>query len=187
MAIYTCPTCGIKMERDLLLFTQHTDQHVVDELKKRHPDWITEDGYCPRCLDHFKRSMTGGVDETSRKYASIQLINIGTREGKKRFVTGIAVLVIAVLVFLWLRSGDYEKNLSLALFPLFFGAILCFLQAKKNLCVVLAFKDARNMDAGEQKITDAEMARSLRRESAKIIFLSFFIAAAATFFCYLIF
>ena len=187
MAIYTCPTCNAKMERDLLLFTQHTDRHIVDELKKKHPSWITEDGFCPRCLDHFKRSMTGGAGEPGQKAASIRWVNIGTREGKKRFVTGVAILVVTVLVFLWLRSGSYGKNASLALLPLFFGWLLCFFQVRRNLCVVLAAKGVRNMDQGEQPIANAEEIKSLRRESAKVIFFSLLIAAAATFFCYLIF
>lgn len=35
MQIYTCPTCGQEMERDLLLFMKHTDQHIQDEMKKK--------------------------------------------------------------------------------------------------------------------------------------------------------
>ncbi|GEM_PF-774853 len=186
MAIYTCPTCEAKMERNLLLFIEHTDQHIVDELKKKHPNWITEDGFCPRCLDHFKQSMMGKASELSQKYASVQLVNIGTREGKKRFVAGSAALVAAVLVFLWLRAGAHGKNTSLVLLPLFFASLLCFFQAKKNLCVVLSYKGMRNMDDGEQKIANADETASLRRESAKIIFLSFLMALAITLICYII-
>lgn len=38
MAGYVCPTCGHEMQRDLLLLKDHTDAHIVDELKKSHPE-----------------------------------------------------------------------------------------------------------------------------------------------------
>jgi hypothetical protein len=57
MQQYICPTCGQAMERDLLVFIAHTDQHIVDEIKKRHPEWITKDGFCLKCLEYFKKAM----------------------------------------------------------------------------------------------------------------------------------
>lgn len=44
---YTCPTCGETVERDLLVFLQHTDKHVIDAMKKERPDWVEDDGTCP--------------------------------------------------------------------------------------------------------------------------------------------
>jgi len=35
MQIYTCPTCGEQMDRDLLLFMKHTDRHIQDEIQKK--------------------------------------------------------------------------------------------------------------------------------------------------------
>ena len=36
MQIYTCPTCGEEMDRDLLLFMQHTDRHIQEEIRKKN-------------------------------------------------------------------------------------------------------------------------------------------------------
>ena len=180
MAVYTCPTCGEKMERDLLLFSRHTDAHIVDEIKKKHPAWITEDGFCQKCLDHYKQALTGKADELSRKHASMRLVNIGTREGKKRLVLGASAIAAAVLVFFGLYFQGGGKNKSLVLLPFFFGAALCFLEARRNLCIILSAKGTRNMDEGEQKIVDREEAGALRREAVKVVFLSLLLAVVAT-------
>ena len=58
MQTYTCPTCGEKLERDLLSFISHTDQHILDVLKKKNPQWVTKDGFCVKCLDHYKRALS---------------------------------------------------------------------------------------------------------------------------------
>src|SRR3989338_6340284 len=88
---YTCPTCGERMERDLLLFTRHTDAHIVEALKKIHPEWITDEGYCPQCLDHYKAALRG-----ERVVA-----NIAGREVTKRQITaGLALAASALLLFL---------------------------------------------------------------------------------------
>jgi hypothetical protein len=44
---YTCPTCGESVERDLLVFLHHTDQHIIEAIKKDHPEWVKDDGTCP--------------------------------------------------------------------------------------------------------------------------------------------
>ena len=44
---YTCPTCGESVERDLLVFLHHTDQHIIEAIKNQHPEWVKDDGTCP--------------------------------------------------------------------------------------------------------------------------------------------
>ena len=122
--VYTCPTCEEKMERDLVLFTQHTDAHVVEELKKTHPEWITDEGFCPQCLAHYKAAMRGEAVAAN---------------------------------------------------------------TKKNHCVVLGMKGAMNMDQGEEPVSDAVEKKSLRRESANILWISFFLAMALTVAVYYLF
>ena len=36
MTTYTCPTCNETMERDLMLFTRHTQDHIAAEITKCH-------------------------------------------------------------------------------------------------------------------------------------------------------
>lgn len=45
---YHCATCGIDMDRDVLIFLSHTDQHIIDAIKEMHPGWVESDGACPR-------------------------------------------------------------------------------------------------------------------------------------------
>ncbi len=56
MAHYQCPLCDKLMERDLLVFNEHTNQHIMDTIKKDHPDWVTKDGACKKCCEHYKKT-----------------------------------------------------------------------------------------------------------------------------------
>ena len=55
---YVCPTCGEKVPRDLLVFLSHTEDHIVDVVKRQHPDWIEGDGFCKRCYNYYKNELT---------------------------------------------------------------------------------------------------------------------------------
>jgi hypothetical protein len=57
MQYYTCSVCGAKVERELLVYMKHTDRHIIDEIKKKHPDWATSDGLCAKCADYYKKAM----------------------------------------------------------------------------------------------------------------------------------
>lgn len=54
MATYRCPVCAEEMLRDLILFLDHTHQHIIDEIKKSHPDWAASDGACRKCIEYFQ-------------------------------------------------------------------------------------------------------------------------------------
>jgi len=57
--IYTCPVCEEKIERELPVFMDHTERHIVDEIKKKHPEWVGGDGICKKCLEYYKNSIKG--------------------------------------------------------------------------------------------------------------------------------
>lgn len=59
MATYRCPICGEEMERDLILFLGHADEHIVEAVKKKHPEWVDQDGICAKCLDYYKGQLKG--------------------------------------------------------------------------------------------------------------------------------
>lgn len=40
-------------------YIHHTEQHIVDVIKKDHPDWASQDGSCPRCMDFYRKQITG--------------------------------------------------------------------------------------------------------------------------------
>jgi hypothetical protein len=45
---FYCPSCDKHVDQDLLVFLSHTDQHVIDALKKQFPGWVESDGTCPK-------------------------------------------------------------------------------------------------------------------------------------------
>lgn len=54
---YVCSVCGQTIERDLVLYLKHTDRHIMDEIRKKHPEWAEKDGLCGKCLDHYRKAM----------------------------------------------------------------------------------------------------------------------------------
>ncbi len=136
MQTYTCPTCGEKMERDLSLFMEHTDKHIVDEVRKQNPAWVTKEGYCPKCLEYFKSQMTG---------VTMPGTNLDSAGVRQRFVLGVLGCGAGVAAFFWLRANEAPQAVWLILFPLFFLGTLGFFQAKRKLCVVIAQKQEEAM------------------------------------------
>jgi len=54
MPAYQCPICNQEIPRDLVLFLDHTNEHIVDEIKRQHPDWVATDGVCQKCVEYFR-------------------------------------------------------------------------------------------------------------------------------------
>ena len=54
---FICPTCGKSIPRELMCIIPHTEEHIIDEIKKKHPDWIGKDGICKRCYEYFKSQL----------------------------------------------------------------------------------------------------------------------------------
>lgn len=57
---FVCPTCGKSIPRDLLVIVPHTEEHIVEAIKKKHPDWAEKDGVCKKCYEYYKSQMKGG-------------------------------------------------------------------------------------------------------------------------------
>ena len=54
---FTCPTCDRELPRDIAVIIPHTEEHIVDEIKKKHPEWIETKGICKRCYDFYKSQL----------------------------------------------------------------------------------------------------------------------------------
>src|SRR3989338_8198805 len=100
MAAYTCPTCGEKLQRDMLRFYKHTDQHIVEELKKMNPGWISNDGFCQKCLDFFKTEMSRGRIDAVSRAMNPALVNISIGGTRRRTVLGIVSGLFVVTLFI---------------------------------------------------------------------------------------
>jgi hypothetical protein len=57
MENYVCPVCKKKIERDLTVFLQHTDHHIIDVILKEHPKWAQRDGICQECFEFYEKSV----------------------------------------------------------------------------------------------------------------------------------
>jgi len=63
---YQCSVCNESIKDDLLVYINHTESHIIDEIKTKHPDWVEQDGICRKCVDYYKKQMKGN----SREYGS---------------------------------------------------------------------------------------------------------------------
>ena len=167
---YHCPLCGRKMERNLALFLGHAEVHVMDQIKKEHPEWVAEDGACRPCADYYRSQLRGESGEE----------NIGPRGRRKRFVMGMALLVLTAVLIPAVLSAGLGRPWRLVLFlPAFFG-MLCVIQARQKTCALLAVRGLRDMDGGEGKVRDAGIARRLRDRGRTILIQSAVAALVVT-------
>lgn len=176
MSSYRCPLCLKEMPRDLVVYLDHTQQHIIDRIKQEHPEWIEVDGVCKPCTEYFRMQISGGIAGG----------NIGPNERQKRFVMGIGMLIFSLLlVFLMQRLG-VNQGMRLFLFVPVFFAMLGLIQAREKTCALLAERGLRNMDRGENSIGDDKVACLLRARGRLILFKSALGAAilTATFFLF---
>ncbi len=57
---YKCSVCDQAIEGDLLVYINHTESHIMDEIKAKHPQWVENDGVCQKCVEYYKDQMSGG-------------------------------------------------------------------------------------------------------------------------------
>jgi hypothetical protein len=60
---FVCPTCGKTMERELLVIIPHTESHIVDVIKRDHPNWVEQDGICKKCYAYYKGQLRPREDQ----------------------------------------------------------------------------------------------------------------------------
>lgn len=56
---YQCSVCQESVEGDLISLKEHTEGHIVDVIKEKHPEWTDEDGICQKCLDYYRNQIKG--------------------------------------------------------------------------------------------------------------------------------
>jgi hypothetical protein len=54
---YICPTCNKRIQRDLKIIIDHTEEHIVEIIKKDHPDWAESNGVCKKCYQYYKEQI----------------------------------------------------------------------------------------------------------------------------------
>lgn len=61
---YKCSVCGETIKEGMEVFLTHTDKHVVDIIKEKHPQWVDADGVCHKCVEYYKKQMKGDLEES---------------------------------------------------------------------------------------------------------------------------
>jgi len=106
--------------------------------------------------------------------------NIGPGGCRKRLITGIVMLVFSlVLLFLFIQWGIARPWRALLFIPNFI-AMLGFFQARNKTCVILSAMNVRNLDTGNQKISDSSLTQKINRQAERIYFHSSIAAALIT-------
>jgi len=148
------------MERNLILFLNHADQHVIDQVKKEHPEWVTKDGICKPCAEYYRRQLSGESREE----------NIGPRGRKRRFGMGLVSLGMGLILAFLFRTAQVDRIWFALLFFPFFGGMLGLIQAREKTCAFLAERGLRNMDEGPPgKVADSGIATHLRLRGRGIL------------------
>ena len=57
---YICPVCNKAIPRDLSVVIPHTDVHIIEAIRKKHPEWAESDGMCKKCYEYFKKELHQG-------------------------------------------------------------------------------------------------------------------------------
>ena len=56
---YACSFCGDKVEGDVVTLKEHTDAHVIDLIKEKHPEWVETNNVCPKCVEYYRSQIKG--------------------------------------------------------------------------------------------------------------------------------
>jgi hypothetical protein len=113
--------------------------------------------------------------------------NIGPRERQKRLVAGVVMSVITVCVAAGLILAGLPRMWRLLTIVPAWIAGLGLFQVRENTCVALAARGLRNMDAGDEPITDPIELHRVRQQSRSVHIQAALLAlAVAAFFTLLV-
>jgi hypothetical protein len=94
--------------------------------------------------------------------------NIGPRERKRRLVGGLFFLAIAICVALCLLVFNAPRPWRLLVFLPTWAAAIGFFQVRAKTCVALAARGLKNLDTGDEEITDARELGQVRAQSRAV-------------------
>jgi hypothetical protein len=96
--------------------------------------------------------------------------NIGPRERKRRLIGGVVFLLVAVCVGGCLIWFNAPRPWRLLVFLPAWAAAIGFFQVSAKTCVALAARGLRNMDRGDEEITDSDELERVRTQSRHVHF-----------------
>jgi hypothetical protein len=105
--------------------------------------------------------------------------NIGPRERQRRLVGGLFFLAIAICVAGCLVLFNAPRPWRLLVFLPTWASAIGFFQVSAKTCVALAARGLKNMDAGDEAITDPRELDQVRAQSRAVHLRSVLVAAGA--------
>ncbi len=51
---FVCPVCGRAMPYDISSIKPHTEEHIMEVIKRDHPEWVGAQGVCPKCVEYYR-------------------------------------------------------------------------------------------------------------------------------------
>jgi hypothetical protein len=105
--------------------------------------------------------------------------NIGQRERQRRLIGGFFFLAIAVCVGVSLIAFNAPRPWRLLVFLPVWASAIGFFQVQAKTCVALAARGLKNMDSGDEPITNPTELQQIRVQSRSVHIRSILTAVAA--------
>ena len=58
---YNCSVCQKIVEGDMVVYMDHTQDHIIDLVKRDHPQWVEANGICKPCYEYYKAEIEGSI------------------------------------------------------------------------------------------------------------------------------
>jgi hypothetical protein len=94
--------------------------------------------------------------------------NIGPRERRRRLIGGFVFLLVAACVAGCLILFNAPRSWRLLVFLPAWAAAIGFYQVSAKTCVALAARGLKNMDAGDEAVTNPRELDQLRAQSRAV-------------------
>ena len=69
MTTSRCPVCGNTVDDRLRSLHAETERGRIARIQRQHPEWVAQDGACPRCVEDYRvrrgSSVGGAAGERS--------------------------------------------------------------------------------------------------------------------------
>ena len=49
-----CPICKKETAEGIVDVCQIAYEYIIHSIKEEHPEWIQENGACPKCIEYYK-------------------------------------------------------------------------------------------------------------------------------------